>query len=391
MPILGIRGTGNLATNERPQSWREGIIHIFPNGETPLMGLLGQMGSEVVSDYTFNWWDKSLPTRRIFINNAAGYSAAATSGVVDDGAGGSGSFNVKSGTVLMNERTFEKMIVAADPTTSTIQIDRGKGTTAAAAMLDNDALLIIGSSYEDGSTAKITAVQYDPTQRTNATQIFDDSLSLSRRTMKTMLRTGDKYQETRRETLQIHLMGQEWSALFGEYLDEAGSVAAVRRTFTGGLYYWISTNVHDAGGPVTYFELCDFLEQDFRYGSNEKLLLAGSTAINALNKLAKLEMSYQDVAGAESFGINVKELISPFGTIYMVNHPLLSDNPTFRSWGFLVDMKFIIARTLDDTILIENVEDNYVKRREDEFYTDIGWEVQVQQSHAIWKGITGAA
>lgn len=391
MPILGLRGTGNLVANERPQAWREGIIHIFPNGEAPLQALLGQMASEPVSDYLFNWWDKTLPTRRIFINNAAGYSAAATSAVVDDGAGGSASFNVKAGTVLMNERTFEHMIVANDPTTSTVQIDRTKGTTAAAAMIDNDALLIVGSSYEDGSTAKITAVQYDPVQRTNATQIFDDSLSLSRRVMKVQMRTGDKYQETRRETLQIHLMGLEWSSLFGEYLDEVGSVAAVRRTFTGGMYYWVSTNVHDSGGPITYFELMDFLEEDFRYGSNEKLLLAGSTAINALNKLAKLEMTMNTVPGDESFGLNVKEILSPFGTIYVVNHPLLSDNPTFRKWGFGIDLKFLKARTFDDTILIENVEENHVKRREDEFYTDIGWEVQMQQAHFIWKGIDGAA
>jgi hypothetical protein len=391
MPILGLRGTGNLATNERPQSWREGIIHFFPNGETPLMALSGQGDSEVVSDYTFNWWDKSLPTRRIFINNGAGYSAAATSGVVDDGAGGSASFNVKAGTVLMNERTFEHMIVSDDPTSSTIQIDRAKGTTAAAAMLDNDALLIVGTSYEDGATAKITAVQYDPTQRTNYTQIFDDSLSLSRRVMKTQIRTGDKYQETRRETLQIHNIGLEWSALFGEALDEQGRTTAVRRTFSGGFYYWISTNVHDAGGPVTYFELMDFLEQDFRYGSNEKLLLSGSTAINALNKLAKLEMTMNTVPGPDSFGLNVKEILSPFGTLMLVNHPLLSDNPTFRKWAFGIDMKFFVIRVLDDTLLIEHTEENHVKRREDEFYTDMGWEIQVEKAHFLWKNISAAA
>jgi uncharacterized protein DUF5309 len=391
--ILGLRGTENLVANEEPHSWRQGIIHIFPNGETPLMALAGQGDSESVSDYQFSWWDKMLPNRRIFINNGSGYSAAATSAVVDDAAGGSASFNVKAGTVLMNERTFEHMIVANDPTTSTIQIDRAKGSTAAAIMLDNDPLLIVGSSYEDGSSAKIAAVQYDPTQRFNYTQIFDDSLKLSRRVMKTNLRTGDKYQETRRETLQIHNIGLEWSALFGERFSEAGvnNTTQVLRTFTGGFYYWIATNVHDAGGPVTYFELMDFLEEDFRYGANEKLLLAGSTAINALNKLAKLEMTMNTVPGPDSFGLNVKEIISPFGTLDVVNHPLLSDNPTFRTWAFGIDMSFFIIRTLDDTMIIEHVEENHTKQREDEFYSDLGWEIQNERSHFLWKRISAAA
>lgn len=391
MAILGLRGTGNLVSGERPESWREGIIHLFPNGDVPLMALAGQSASEPTSDYNFNWWEKLLPSRRFYINNAAGYTSASTSIVVDDGAGGSASFQVKTGSVLMNERTFEKFLVTADPTTDTLTVARGKGTTAAAAMQDNDTVLIIGSSYEDGYATRISSVQYDPTQRENYTQIFDDSLQLTRRVMKTQLRTGDKYQEARRETLQLHLMGLEWSALFGEPLDEAGSTSAVRRTFTGGMYYWVSTNVHDAGGTMTYFDLMDFLEQDFRYGSNEILVLAGSTYINTMNKLAKLEMTLNAVPKEDSFGMNIKEIVSPFGTLYLAQHPLLSDNPSFRGWAFGVDMKYFKVRTLDDTQLIEHTEENYSKRREDEFYSDIGFEVQMEKTHFIHKNVTGAA
>jgi hypothetical protein len=356
-----------------------------------LVALTSQGKSEDVSDYQFNWWEKGLPTRRIFINAAAGVTAAATTAIVDDGAGGVGYTNVKAGSVLMNERTFEQMIVGVDPTTATLQIDRGKGSIVAAAMVDNDPLQIVGSAYEDGATARVGAVAYDPLQKTNVCQIFDDSMNLSRRVMKTRLRTGDKFQETRRETLQIHMIGLEWALLFGDYLDEQGTIAAVRRTKTGGLYYWVTTNIHDGGGVVSYFDLMDWLEDDFRYGAQEKLLLAGSTAINALNKLAKMEMTMNTVPGEMSFGMNIKEILTPFGVLYLKNHPLLSDHPTFRKWGFILDMEGFILRTFDDTLLITDVQENNVKRKEDEYYSDIGLELQVEKKFAIWKNIASAA
>lgn len=392
MPILGLRTPTNVAANERPEAWRQGINLLFPNGDFALTGLSSYGRNEDVSDYKFHWYEKGLPTQRIFINNAAGYTSTATSIVVDDGAAGSASFNTKAGTVLMNERTFEKMIVSADPTTDTITVARQKGTTVAASMVDNDALLIMGSSYEDGNTAHIGAVQYDPVEKFNYCQIFGESYLLTRRALKVQFRTGDKLQETRRETLLTHLRGIESSAFFGEPLDEAGvGTSSSRRTFTGGLYSVISTNIHDAGGALTYFEAMDFLEQDLRYGSQNKLVLAGSTAINAWNKLAKLEMTMNAVPGEDSFGMAMKEIITPFGkSLYMMQHPMLSINPVFRSWMWIVDMDQFKVRIFDDTQLIEHVQDNNVKRLEAEYYTDLGWEISQESTHAYWKNLTSA-
>ena len=399
MPILGLRTPTNVATNERPESWREGINLLFPNGDFALTGLSSYGRNEAVSDYKFHWFEKGLPTQRIFINNAAGYSAIATSAVVDDGAAGSASFNLKGGTMLMNERTFEKMRVYQDPTNDTIHLERNRGAGTVGtgvAMVDNDALLIVGSAYEDGNTAHISAVQYDPTEKLNYCQIFGDSYLLTRRTLKTQFRTGDKLQETRRETLLIHLRGIEASAFFGEALDETAvtgmGTAAAHRTLTGGLYGFITTNIHDAGGALTYFEAMDFLEQDLRYGSSNRLALAGSTAINAWNKLAKLEMAMQSVPGGDSFGYAIKEIVTPFGkNLYLLQHPMLSVNPTFRGWMWLVDMDQFKVRVLDDTQLIEHVQDNNVKRMEAEYYTDIGWEISQESTHAYWKNVTAAA
>lgn len=389
--ILGLRGVGNFATNEAPQNWREGIIFYYPNGETPLIALSSMGKSEPTDDYRFNWWDKALPSRRMFVNNGAGYTSASTSIVVDDASGGTASSLCHAGTVLMNERTFERLIVTADPTTDTIAVARGKGATAAAVMNDNDALLIIGTSYEDGASAR-TGLTFDPTQRTNYTQIFQRGVGpLTRRMAKTTLRTGDKLMDMKHDAWLNIALDLEWSSLFGDALDEAGSASAVRRTFSGGLYYWVNTNVFDAAGTVTYFSLMDNLEDFFRYGSSEKLLLAGSTALNAFGKLAKTEMVMNAVPGEQAFGMKITEVITPFGVVYLKNHPLLSDHPFFRSWMFGIDLDFFKVRYIDDLTYIPFADVSNPHRRQDEYYADLGWEWEVEKAHGVFKNFKKAA
>lgn len=388
--ILGLRGTGNFATNEAPENWREGVLFYYPNGEVPLMALASMGKSEATDHNTFHWWDKSLPPRRLYVNNAAGYSSAATSIVVDNNSGGSAAANTHAGVVVLNSRTFERFLVTSY-SGDTLTVERGKGATAAAPMVDNDALLIIGTAIEDGGTA-VTGLSYDPTERQNTTQIFARGVGpITRRMAKTTLRTGDKLLDVKHDAWLSLMQDLEWSALFGDYLDEAGSVAAVRRTFSGGLQYFATTNVFDAGGTITYFEYMDALEDIFRYGSQEKLVLAGSTYVNVLNKLAKLEMQMNTVPGEESFGMKIMEILSPFGTLYLKLHPLLSDDPVFRSWGFVVDMANFVMRYVDDVTYIEFANTDNPHRRQDEYYADIGWEWQIEKSHGIHKNFTAVA
>jgi hypothetical protein len=390
MPILGLRGTGNFAANEVPENWREGILFYYPNGETPLIALSSQGKSEATDNYRFHWWDKSLPSRRLFVNNAAGYSAAATSIVVDDGAGGSAAALVHAGVVLMNERTFERMIVTANPSGDSITVARGKGATAAAAMNNDDALLVIGTAYEDGATA-VSGLSFDPVERVNVCQIFQRGVGpLTRRMAKTTLRTGDKFMDMKHDAWLNIALDMEWSALFGDFLDEAGSSGAVRRTFSGGLYYWVKTNNFDGGGAVSYFSFLDMLENQFRYGSSEKLLLAGSTALLVINKIAKLEMTMNTVPGEDSFGMKIFEVICPFGVFYLKNHPLLSDHPVFRTWMFGIDLEYFVMRYIDDITYIPHADVSNPHRRQDEYYADVGWEWQVERTHGVYRNFVTA-
>ena len=63
MAFLGMRGTGDWATDERPKNWRQGILYLYPNGSAPLTGLLSKMSEESVDDPEFTWWTKTLPVQ----------------------------------------------------------------------------------------------------------------------------------------------------------------------------------------------------------------------------------------------------------------------------------------------------------------------------------------
>jgi len=68
MAILGIRGTGDWGTDERPKNFRETILWRQPNGQTPLTALLSKMGSESTNDPEFAWWEEQLNTMRVQLN-----------------------------------------------------------------------------------------------------------------------------------------------------------------------------------------------------------------------------------------------------------------------------------------------------------------------------------
>ena len=73
-----MRATGDLASHERPESWRPGILRLFPNGSAPLTALTNLMRSERVDDWHYHWWTKTLTSQRAAITGDYKDAALAT-------------------------------------------------------------------------------------------------------------------------------------------------------------------------------------------------------------------------------------------------------------------------------------------------------------------------
>lgn len=381
-PVLGLRGTGSwVAGVERPLNYRELILYLFPNGEAPFTALLSKLRSEATNDAQYNWFEKVTPTQEILV------SGSVTSGAVIVPVQSSAARNFKMGHVLLNTRTLEQMLVTSDPSTDTqINVLRAWGETAAAAMNNNDTLLITGTAYQEGDSTP-SSVAYVPTRQYNFAQIFRTSLNITRTAKRTRLRTGESVKEAKREALMLHAIEMERAFIFGQrYEDLTGPQP---RRATRGLRNWTVTNYQDFAGTVTETIWENYLEQLFRFGSNEKLALAGSTALNVLNQLAKNKGRIDLEAGSNTYGMSLLRYITPFGTLYIRQHPLFNLSAAgYRKSLMIVDTDKVTYRYIDDTQYIKNRQNPGADASLDEFLTEAGLELHFEQSHGWCDNMT---
>lgn len=392
--ILGLRGSGSFTTDERPKNWRELILLLFPNGEAPLTALLSQMKSEGTDDPEFNWWDKRLPTQRMLVSGAQTNVDTAIEVVA-------GAKDTLKGTILINERTLELIRVTTDPANDTVlTVERSWGAVAAAAMNDQDPLTIVGNVHEEG-TGVPTARSYAPVKRNNYTQIFRTSLFLTRTARRTRLRydASGPYREAQREALSLHSIEMEKAFIWGDPVEVTGADLGMPMRSTGGVMSFLTTNkpggtlssTFAINAAMTEAMLDSICEAIFRYGSNEKLLLAGSTLVGALSGIAKKGGVINLTPSSDTYGMKIMEYRSAFGTLYIKNHPLFSQHASWRKDGLILDTANLIYRALDDTRFIKNRQNPGDDASKDEFLTECGLELHFEETHGYIQGVTGAA
>jgi hypothetical protein len=385
MAVLGMRGTGAFDADNRPKNYRQSIILLEPNTKAPLTAIMSRLKEEQTDDPEFKVFLKGLPNQRVIV------SGAQTSVDTTIETQGSGASNIlRRGHALLNERTLEVIWVTADPTApyNSFTAGRAKGSTAVA-MNDGDGLLIVGTSHLEGASLP-TAISYDPTVVNNYTQIFRNVLDLTGTAQQTRMRWDEAgpMREFQRETLELHAMEMEKAFLFGTGVEDTTG-AQPQRTTKGHLSF-VSTNVQDFAGVVSVDTWENFLENVFKRGSSEKLFLCGSRALNVLNKIARAHYTITATPTSESYGQKMTQWIVPYGTLQVVQHPLFSENPTFASWGMVVDTKFVVYRYLRgrDTDYKENRQNPGDDARKDEWLSEAGYELQHENAHGVAKSMT---
>src|SRR5690606_5231798 len=111
--VAGLRGSGDFASNERPEDFREMILFRRPNGSPPMLALMSKARKAQVADPTFHWWDEAVDNVRLQVKGAL--AAGDTTVIVDSGdPDTSAPTNVYGtakhltpGTILQVEKTTE--------------------------------------------------------------------------------------------------------------------------------------------------------------------------------------------------------------------------------------------------------------------------------------------
>ena len=387
MAVLGMRGTGSWSADERPKNYREMILYLYPHDKAPLMAMLSKLSEESLDDPEFKVFLKGLPAQRALVD-AAGYNN--TDNPVQIPLHVAGDYKMyKAGHVVINERTLEVMWVT-QVDDNHLHCSRAIGGQALTAGLANDGILVVGSRHAEGVDVP-SAIAYDPSVVMNYTQIFRNSLDETNTARATHLRTGDQVKNAQKECMLLHHIEMEKAFLFGVAHEGTGTNGQPERGTRGMLFHLIS-NVFDysAGLDIDTWE--DDLEDLFRYGSNQKLVLAGARVINVINKLARINSQIVPVATSNTYGLDIDSYRTPFGTLMLKIHPLLSENPTFNSWGFIFDMgqlryRFIKGR---DTKYLKDRQSPGLDAVKDEYLTEAGLEGRFEQAHGLIKNMSEA-
>lgn len=381
-PVRMTKGTYALQADRLPIDWSEEIYNSWPE-VAPLLQITGKSRKKATNDPEFSWFEEAEGPVTDAINNAAGYTATDVQLVVDHGS------YFAAYDVVKVPRTGEQMLVTAvDAVTNTLTVKRGFGTTGAAALVDNDVLLIIGNAMPEAS-GKPDKKLRNPVPKSNYTQIFKTVFGVSGTVAASTLRGPKELAHQRMIYNREHKLKLEYAALFGEKNLSVVNSEVVRST--QGLLATIQTHVWNANGPLTEAAFDkEFVPMCFARGSRKKLALCGQVPLAQINTWAKGRI--QTVSGSqETYGISVSRYITPFGDLLLVYDELLS-GPVYGGYIIVVDLDNCWYRPLAgrDTKLYPNIQDPDTDAVEEMYLTEAGFEFRCEETFALAKGITAA-
>ena len=421
-----MRGTGDWVADQRPMNWRQQILKLYPNGMAPLTAILSMMSSNSVDDPQFHWWTQEMSAVGGTVENIFTTPDLSTA-YVSGGVAGDAVYASITTVLASGVRAGHQVLLrdSADYTVDVIgkvtNVTRGTTNSVLAIRLleaddnssthdlsDCDTFKIVGNINPEGGEMP-DAIALNPTKVYNYTQIFRTPLSLTRTALKTRLRTGNDYQKAKAEALEMHSWEMELAYLWGIRTENTGDNGKPERTTMGVINFirqYAAANCDDytlntdytgqawtAGGETW---LKNMLEQIFRYGAEDKLCLCGSGFLLGIDALAAANGYMNLSPGQKTYGMNIREWLTPFGTIYLKTHPLFSYDVTTRNMGVIIEPKELSYKYIDDTTFYgENSSkehsSGYGQRRIDgmneEFLTESGLEFGLPQKCAVLNGV----
>jgi len=308
------------------------------------------------------------------------------------GAGSSSAYIFTVGDVIKNARTNENMLVATVPTSATITIDadgRGFGTTAEVALVDGDGLYIIGNVSEENAGARNVNTTRSSSE-SNYTQIFKTSIAVSGTEKEADLYGPNDLPYFRAKKGTEHALDIERAIWWGEKKYDVTGTQSHPRRATGGVLEFIQSGgsyVQNQGGVLTAPDFNTFLREGFTYGSDSKVLFAGGVVLQAINEMARGQITMKPLA--KSYGMQISEYVTAFGKINIIHNPLFVED--YAGYAVLADLDCFKYRFMNnrDTKLFTNVQANDIDGEIDQYVTEAGLQRVQAAKCALLKGVEG--
>ena len=404
--VAGLRGTGDWGTDERPKNFRESILKRKPNGSAPLVALSAKMKKQTTDDPEYSWWEEEYGVFRFQANG--GETAGAASITVDEAGGGMVATHLKAGDLLLVESgvdatySAEILQVLTTPTVATeIPVTRGVAGTSAAVIADNAWLLLIGSAYEEGTSAP-DAVSRNPTKYFNYTQIFKDTYEITGTAEQTRTRTGDPVANDKARKMYDHSTKLEQAWIFGRRSEVAGAAKGKPKRTSDGIIAMLanaSTQQTNAthcykiwSSAATLDSWIDATEPMFDHvadgvSTSDRIVLGGRGYLTKLAKLIRADGASTMEMGntITQWGMRLKQIEGPSGTYFFRTHPLFNVNAGFQNSAIFLNANSFVMRPLKgrDTKMRDNVQADDEDSRRGYWMTEAGPEIHFMKTMAF--------
>lgn len=343
------------------------------------------VGVKIVDNPDFEQQLDEIDDVKTSVDNGGGYASGDTSIVVEEGG------LVPDYALLYVSRTGEIMRVSS-VSTNTLTVTRGVSGTTAAALNDNDELMVLGSAYGENKTSgEITSSNTSFT--TNYTQIDREPFGNSRTEQGTKKYGIDNSYEHRKKKALIRFL-RRWNGRM--WLGQKSKDTTNEYRTMGGILEGIdSGNVYDVNGDLSRAEFEYWMRKyALAYNGSKKTLFCGSRLIERINSWATdKNITQKEDNILQKFGLAVRTYFTPWGELDLVYEPYFDETQQgdipLNSYGVALDLNMINVVYFNNGVLQskDDIQENDRDGRKGEWLMEGSAQVNVPKAHAILRNI----
>lgn len=331
------------------------ITRLMPNGTAPLFGLTSMLSSETALQTEHGFFTKTMLFPQLTVT-AAGQAVGDVTFTVTSTA------NIIPGMLMRVDSTGENILVNSVLSPTQVAVQRGIGSTAAAAIGASVNLYQVGTAFEE-SSLRPNALAINPVRVTNLTQIFRNTWAISDSVRATQVIAGDSnVAENRQDCAAFHAADIEKGLFFGQKFSGVRNGQPFRTmdgiySIVSNLAYYPSSysaaNVTTFGGTTNYTQFEAAYDPAFNQATdpkvaNERVMFVGGTAKKVINNIGRLNGTYFMVDGQTSWGLQFSTIKIARGTFRIIEHPLFNTNASWSKYGIAVDLSTFNLAYLGD-------------------------------------------
>lgn len=343
----GLLSSAVLPTDLAAKSFSGMLTRLMPNGTAPLFALTSLLKEETANAIEHGYYTKTMIFPSLTLGAAVADGVATTFTVTAYS-------DVVAGDMFRHDTTGEIVIINTTPSSTSVTVTRGVGSTAATAMGNGTVLYHIGNAFEQGSV-RPSAVTLVATRYVNYTQIFRNSWALTKTLAAIPLIAGDgQVAESKRDCAAFHAMAIEKALFFGQKFQ--GTRNGMPFQTMEGILARVSTaasgNITTLGATTNWTQLEAALDPTLQTvtdatSGNIRTMFVGGVARRVIHGIARLNSTYQITGTETSWGMQIDMIKTPRGTFEMIEHPLFNaygNSSTWAKMAVIVDLNaFAIA------------------------------------------------